>query len=55
MKKNQKKFYIERQKYITGNVTKGHSWKARVSDRYRGSRCPFCYHNRITYEKSFCL
>ena len=32
---------------------KGHSWKARVSDRYRGSRCPFCYHNRITYEKSF--
>lgn len=22
MKKNQKKFYIERQKYITGNVTK---------------------------------
>ena len=32
---------------------KGHSWRARVLDRLNGSRCPYCYFNRIDIKKSF--
>lgn len=52
VKKPEEVFYRTSKSYYW-KCEKGHSWRARVSDRYKGSRCPYCYHNKINYEKSF--
>lgn len=32
---------------------KGHEWKASVSNRYQGGKCPYCSGKKVYYENSF--